>query len=107
MSMATLEDILPCPLTGKLITRCYKADVCDGRHVVARGGQHRIAQPLLVVHRPPRPRALERTGVIARVVGPSAHNPSEHDCSVLFEGSVPECEAFLRRQIEKDFPELL
>ncbi len=44
---------------------------------------------------------------IARVVGPSAHNPSEHDCRVLFEGSVPECEAFLRRQIEKDFPELL
>ncbi len=48
MSMATLEDIFPCPLAGELITHCHKADVCDGRHVVTRGGQHRMAQPLLV-----------------------------------------------------------
>ncbi len=44
---------------------------------------------------------------IARVLGPSANNPSEHDCKVLFEGSIPQCEAFLRTQIEKDFLGLL
>ncbi len=44
---------------------------------------------------------------IARVAGLSADDPAERGCRLLFEGSVPECEAFLRRQIEKDFPELL